>query len=61
MSSCVYTDNKNKDIVFLGEGPTQGLYDTTLKAESQYPIIFTMRKKICIRSTLSWKQQFLFC
>ena len=30
MSSSVYIDNKNKDILILGEGPTQGLDDTTL-------------------------------
>ena len=30
MSSPVHIDNKNKDILILGEGPTQGLDDTTL-------------------------------
>ena len=33
MSSSVYTDNKNKDILILGEGPTQGLDGTTLTRE----------------------------
>ena len=33
MSSCVHTDNKKKDILILGEGPTQKLDDTTLTAE----------------------------
>ena len=28
MSSSVHIDNKNKDILILGEGPTQGLHDT---------------------------------
>ena len=41
MSSSVYVDNKGKDILFLGKGPTQGLDDTTLTAEAQYPINFT--------------------
>ena len=32
MSSSVYIGNKNKDILFLGEVPTERLYDTTLTA-----------------------------
>ena len=32
MSSSVHIDNKNKDILILGKGPTQGLDDTTLTA-----------------------------
>ena len=35
MSSSVHVDNKNKNILILGEGPTQGLYDTTLKKEAK--------------------------
>ena len=38
MSSYVHNDNKNKDILIIGEGPTQGLDDTTLTAEEDYPI-----------------------
>ena len=41
MSSSVYVDNKEKDILILGEGPTQELDDTTLTAEAKYPINFT--------------------
>ena len=41
MSSPVHVDNKEKYILILGEGPTQGLYDTTLTAESIYPINLT--------------------
>ena len=41
MSSSVHIDNKNKDILILGEGTTQGLDDTTLTAEVKYPINFT--------------------
>ena len=33
MSSSVHVDNKKKDILILGEGPTQGLDDTKLNAE----------------------------
>ena len=41
MSSSVHIDNKGKDILILGKGPTQGLDDTTLIAEAKYPINFT--------------------
>ena len=41
MSSSVHIDTKNKDILILGEGPTQGLDDTTLMGEAKYPIDFT--------------------
>ena len=34
MSSYVHVDNKGKDILILGEGPTQGLDDTTLTVEA---------------------------
>ena len=45
MSSSVHIANKNKDILILGEGPTQGLDDTTLTAEAIYPINFTQSNK----------------
>ena len=46
MSSSVHIDNKGKDILILGEGPTQGLLDdTTLTAEAIYPINFTQPNK----------------
>ena len=35
MSSSVHVDNKGKDILTLGKGPTQGLDDTTLTAEAK--------------------------
>ena len=41
MNSSVDIDNKGKVILIFGEGPTQGLDDTTLKAEAKYPINFT--------------------
>ena len=44
-SSSVHVDNKNKDILILGEGSTQGLDDTTLTAEGKYPIKFTEQNK----------------
>ena len=45
MSSSVHVDNKGKDILIIGEGPTQGLDDTTLTAEAKYPINFTQSGK----------------
>ena len=45
MSSCVHIDNKGKDILILGKGPTQGLDGTTFKAEAPCPINFTQSKK----------------
>ena len=38
MNSSIHIDNKGKDMLFLVEGPTQGLVDTTLTAETKYPI-----------------------
>ena len=45
MSSSVHIDNKNSDILILGEGPTQGLDGTTLIAEARNPINFTQPNK----------------
>ena len=41
----MHNDNRDKDILILGEGPTQGLGDTTLTAESKYFINFTQSVK----------------
>ena len=38
MSSFVHINNKEEDILILGEGATQGLGDTTLTPEAYYPI-----------------------
>ena len=45
MSSSLHVDNKAKDILILGEGPTQGLDDTTLTAEVKHSIKFTQSGK----------------
>ena len=48
MSSSVHVDNKKKDILILGKGPTQGL-EHTLTAEKMYSITFTVtKKKFCL-------------
>ena len=41
ISSSVHIDNKGKDTLISGEGPTQGLDEITLTAEAIYPINFT--------------------
>ena len=48
----MHVDNKGKDILILGEGPKQGLYDTSWTSEAKYPINFTQSEKKCIKSTL---------
>ena len=45
MSPSVNSDDKNKDILILGEGATQELDDTTLTRETKYPINFTQPRK----------------
>ena len=50
MNQSVHIDNKNKDILILGEGPTQGLDDTTETTDAKYPINFTQPRE---RFTLS--------
>ena len=45
MSSFVHIDDKNKDILILGKGATQGLDDTILTSEAKYPTNFTQPRK----------------
>ena len=48
MSSSAHIDNKTKDILVLGKGPTKGL-EHTLTAEKMYSINFTVTKqKLCL-------------
>ena len=59
MSSSVH--NKNKNILILGERPTQGLDDTTLTAEAKYPINFTQAgKRFVLSLNYIGKNSFLF-
>ena len=56
MSFSAHIDNKKKDILVLGIGPTQGL-EHTLTAEKMYSINFTVTKqKFCLhlKFTLQW-------
>ena len=45
MNSSIHIDNKRKDILILGLGPTQGLGENSLTAEKMYSINFTVAKK----------------
>ena len=48
MSSPAHIDDKKKDILVLGKGPTQRL-EHTLTAEKMYSINFTgTKKKFCL-------------
>ena len=48
MSTSIHIDNKKKDILVLGGGPTQGL-ESSLTAEKMYSINFTVtKKKFCL-------------
>ena len=48
MSSSTKIDNRKKDILILGKGPTQGL-EHTLSAEKMFSINFTEKdKKFCL-------------
>ena len=45
MSSSPHIDNKKKDILVLGKGPTRGL-EHTLTAEKMYSINVTVKNKL---------------
>ena len=48
MSSSVHVDNKKKDILILGKGPTQGLGEHLLTVEKMYSINFTVLEKLAL-------------
>ena len=45
VSSSIHVDNKKKDILILGKGPTQGLGKHSLSAEKMYSVNFTVTRK----------------
>ena len=60
MSSTTKIDNRKKDILILGKGPTQGL-DYTLSAEKIYSINFTENnKKFCLGLHYNGANSYLF-
>ena len=61
MSSSVHANNKNKDILILGKGRTQGLDNTTLTAEAKYSINFSRsQRKFWISLHYNWSNSLLF-
>ena len=49
MNSSIHINNKKKDILILGKGPTQGLDEHSLTAEKMYSINFNVwNKKLCL-------------
>ena len=60
MGSSIHIDNKKKDILVLGRGPTQGL-ESTLTAERMYSIDFTVTKKtFCLSLHCNEANSYLF-
>ena len=60
VSSSAHIDNKKKDILVLGKGPTQGL-EHTLTAEKMYSINFTVpKKKFCLSLHYNGANRYLF-
>ena len=56
MSSSAHIDNKKKEILILGKGPSQGL-EHTLTVEKMYSFNFTVTKKeILCELTLQWSK-----
>ena len=60
MSSSTKIDNRKKDILILGRGPTQGL-EHTLSAEKMYSINFTKKNtKFCLSLHYNGANSYLF-
>ena len=61
MSSSTKIDNKGKDILILGIGPTQGLGEHSLSAEKMYSINFTkVNTKFCLSLHYNGANSYLF-
>ena len=61
MNSSIRIDNKGKDILILGKGPTQGLGEHSLTAEKMYSINFTLTKnKFCLSLNYNGANSYLF-
>ena len=61
MSNSVHVDNKKKDILILGNGPTHGLDNTTLTTEKMYSANFTVdNKTFCLSLHYNGDNSYLF-
>ena len=60
MSSSTKIDNRKKDMLILGKGPTQGP-DHTMRAEKMYSYNFTVTgKKLCLSLHYNGANSYLF-
>ena len=60
MSSSTKIDNRKKDILILGKGPTEGL-ENRLSAEKMYSINFTKKNtKFCLSLHYNGRNSYLF-
>ena len=60
MSTSIHIDDKGKDVLVLGRGPTQGL-ESTFTAEKMYSINFTLpKKKFCLSLHYNGADSYLF-
>ena len=60
MSTSIHIDNKGKDILVLGRGPTQRL-ESTLTSEKMYSIYFIVkRRKFCLSLHYNGANSYLF-
>ena len=61
MSSSIRIDNKRKDILILGLGPTQGVGENSLTAEKMHSINFPVtKKKFCLSLHYNEANSYLF-
>ena len=61
MNSSIHVDNKGKDILVLGIGPTQGLGEHSLTAEKMYSINFSKNNtKFCLNLHYNGANSYLF-
>ena len=61
VNSSTHIDNKEKDTLILGKGPTQGLGERSLTAEKMYSINFTLtKKKFCLSLHYNGASSYLF-
>ena len=59
--SSIHVDNKGKDILILGKGPTQGLGEHSLAAEKMYSINFSKDNiKFCFNLHYNGANSYLF-
>ena len=61
MNLSPHINNKGKDILILGKGPTQGLGEHSLTAEKIHLINFTLtKKKFCLSLHYNGANSYLF-